>query len=114
MAATASQSQTQLSLGDPALAAHLEDALYLAGDTVVTVGADRLAEAMDTHRGDIVLLAGDPADPEYLLVAREAVEGSTGNHRPWGFSCRFSSSSTMFSTRSRTSGAFIGVLPVLA
>jgi len=29
------------------------------------------------------------------MVAREAVETSTGNHRPWGFSWRFNSSSTM-------------------
>jgi hypothetical protein len=29
------------------------------------------------------------------MVAREAVETSTGNHRPCGFNCRLSSSSTM-------------------
>ena len=29
------------------------------------------------------------------IVAREDVEMSTGNHRPWGFSVRFKSSSTM-------------------
>jgi hypothetical protein len=50
-----------------------------------------------------------PAMPP--IVAREAVETSTGNHRPCGFSARFSSSSTMpGSTTQRRFGASISMI----
>ena len=35
------------------------------------------------------------------MVAREAVEVSTGNHRPWALSCRLRSSSTTYSAPTR-------------